>query len=63
MFTLKAAQPLGLLAYSLSCQLGLGVSCTLFLQDMVYSNNHIVIETSGLPHLTVMFCVVIRLNV
>jgi len=29
-FTLKAAQPLGLLSYSLSCQLGLGVSCTLF---------------------------------
>ena len=33
-FTLKAAQPLGPSPYSLSHQLGLGVPCTLFLQDM-----------------------------
>jgi len=33
-FTLKAAQPLGPSAYSLLRQLGLGVSCTLFLQGM-----------------------------
>ena len=33
-FTLKAAQSLGPSAYSLSRQLGLGVSCTLFLQGM-----------------------------
>ena len=33
-FTLKAAQPLGTSAYFLSCQLGLGMSCTLLLQSM-----------------------------
>ena len=33
-FTLKAAQSLGPSAYSLSRQLGLGMSCTLFLQGM-----------------------------
>jgi len=32
---------------------GLGVFCTLFLQGHVYSNNCIIIETSGLPHLAI----------